>query len=207
VVPVRIWACWIVSLHIRKSRSSRRLVGVVCRWPPRGASACAAVRRLRITHGAPATGTSRPGAGDVGPSCPKRPGAAPNATTRSGINAYAQVRAGTPRPVSSTESRPRRSGIEQRFPKPSTVLVACVDDLDVLGNGCCAGYVDGLHVCSIDGRVSSKRRIAAPAAAAFRVGRSPRLAGDNLCAAGRLLSASVGDGCRPRPAPRSLDPA
>jgi len=41
---------------------------------------------------------------------------------------------------------------DRRFPKPSTIAGACVDDLGRLGNRCRAGNVDGLRVRSADRR-------------------------------------------------------
>jgi hypothetical protein len=103
---------------LERSRSSPRLVGVVWWWPRRGASVSAAIRWLRITHGAPATGISRRGTGDVGPSCPKRPVLhRPRDTVR-----YQRIRPGSGRYAQTgilDRVPPRSSGIEQRFPKPS----------------------------------------------------------------------------------------
>ena len=47
-------------------------------------------------------------------------------------------------------------GIEQRFPKPWTVVAVPADDLDIFGNRCCTGDVDGIHVRSADGKMPAK---------------------------------------------------
>jgi hypothetical protein len=44
-------------------------------------------------------------------------------------------------------------GIEQRFPKPSTIFAVLADDLDIVADHWRTEDVDGLRVRSADGRV------------------------------------------------------
>jgi hypothetical protein len=61
-------------------------------------------------------------------------------------------------------------GIAQRFPKPSTIAAAFVDDLDIVGNHCRTGDVDGLRVRSTGGRMTIKPQVAAADGAASPLG-------------------------------------